>query len=37
MTSEQMVSELNKHGIIAYRVTDNFRDTFNEIFKLKDQ
>jgi len=34
---EQMISELNKNGIIACRVANNFRDAFNEIFKVNYQ
>lgn len=34
---ERMVSELNRHGIVACRVTNNFRDAFNEIFKVNYQ
>lgn len=34
---EQMVNELNKRGIVAYRVTNNFRDAFDKIFMSKNQ
>lgn len=34
---EQMVNELNSRGIVAYRVTNNFRDAFDKIFISKNQ